>query len=133
MTRRIAQRDGQWAAHFFAAAQLAVRGYRVAPVADAESPLAVQSPAGMAFAVAVHGTLRESGAWIVRHAPTHAPALYVAVLAVPSPGHPRYFVLTADEVAAALRPVTPRPKGSLGGFRMRDVAEHEDRWEKLPD
>ena len=132
MTRRIAGRDGQWAAHFFAAAQLAVRGYRVAPVDDVESPLAVESPSGAAFTVAVHGILRENGAWIVRQAPADAPALYVAVLAVPFPGHPRYFVLSADEVASALRTVTPQPKGSLGGYRMRDVLDHEDRWEKLP-
>ena len=132
MTKRIAGNHGQWAANLFAAAQLAVRGYRVAPVADAESPLAAESPSGATFTVAVHGILREHSAWIVRRTHVHGPALYVAVLAIPSPGHPRYFVLSADEVAAALETAASPPRGSLGEYRIRDILDHEDRWEKLP-
>ena len=132
MTKQLTQRDGQWAADFFAAAQLAVRGYRVTvPAAAATgSSLAVVSPAGSAFTVQVVGIARENGSWVVKRGAT--PAAYLAVLAVPSPGRPRYFVLTPDEVAEALKKVAPPRRNALGTFQARDVIEHEDRWEKLP-
>lgn len=131
MTRHPTRGDGQWAARFLAAAQLAVRGYRVmVPDPATAEMLAVESPAGSAFGVSVVGIMRENSPWTVRRGAT--PALYLAVLAVPSPGHPRYFVLTPDEVAEALRKMVPQRATSLGGFRIRDVVEHEDRWEKLP-
>jgi hypothetical protein len=126
--------DSQWAAQFFAAAQLSVRGYLVSLTLGHAlgTDLLAHSPGGVSFGVEVKGLSRLGGYWIVPAAPRHADGVcYIAVLNARSPAPSRFFVMTPAEVEAARAALAERRRG-LGGFQVADVQAHEDRWEKLP-
>lgn len=141
----IAAYNTQWAAQFFAAAELSRRGYIVAPTLGnaRATDLLAQSPRGTKFALEVKGR-QSRGHWAVRRVrhPKHR-KLYILVL-VPTgqlrePVKPKYFIMTEFEVQTAQRThrrqlrKRARPyMESFAGFKGRAADVHEDSWHKLP-
>jgi hypothetical protein len=135
----------QWAAQFFAAAELSRRGYIVAPTLGnaLATDLLAQSPRGITFAVEVKGR-QTRGHWAVRRVrdPKNR-KLYILVL-VPTgqltePVRPKYFIMTEFEVQTAQRTHRRllRKRGRLymetfAGFKGRAADRYENHWQKLP-
>jgi hypothetical protein len=131
----------QWAAQFFAAAELTRRDYLVAltlgnaPHAD----LLVESPTHQQFSVDVKG-LAGHNWWLVRERPREdQPDIYFLVH-VPNAGTPpEYFVLTSDEMMAEMEKVRQTAlaagqawTGKGSGIKWGTATQYVDRWDVLP-
>lgn len=93
----------QWAAQFYAAAELTRRGYLVSlTLGNApESDLLVRSPSGIHFEIDVKG-LSSRNFWLVQERKARADLYFILVL-VPSGGSsPMYFVMSSSELMAAI-------------------------------
>lgn len=99
MTTRKNGYQTQWAAQFYAAAELTRRGYLVsltlgnAPVAD----LLVASPSGNSFKVDVKG-LAIRNFWLVQRRIPKDDLFYVFVYLPKSSEAPRFFILSSKEL-----------------------------------
>jgi hypothetical protein len=120
----------QWAAQFFVGAELTRCGYVVsyplgnAPVTD----LQITSPTGDSFPVEVKG-LKSANFWLVRKPDASRRRFYIFVLvsAVEPFSAPRYFIMTAKELAAIH---LDAPKGA--GANFGPVKAYENAWRTLP-
>jgi hypothetical protein len=128
----------QWAAQFFAAAELTRRGYLVAltlgnaPATD----LLVQSPLGQHFTVDVKG-LASPNWWLVSERTDH-PDFYVLVL-VPKDGPASFYILTGTEMSDEMERVRQRSlaagntwTGRGSGILFSTSRAYENRWDTLP-
>jgi hypothetical protein len=138
----ITRHHTQWAAQFYAAAELSRRGYLVsltlghAPATD----LLAKSPRGAPLYVEVKGQQGKSD-WFIRR-PEGDDTVYLLV-AVPTrelakPGIPRFFIMSPSEIRAAMDAYLKdrRARGTTdakwqSAVRWRDAECHEDRWDKL--
>jgi hypothetical protein len=130
----------QWAAQFFAAAELTRRGYLVsltfgnAPVSD----LMVQSPMGKQFSVDVKGQSTRNF-WLVQTRPPNPNHFFVLVYLPPEFAPPRFFVLSSDELMRRRneyrQSVEYRGKyrDDLGGINWKTAFDYEDKWIALPE
>ncbi|MCX6032220.1 MAG: hypothetical protein NT169_23365 [Chloroflexi bacterium] len=129
----------QWAAQFFAAAELTRRGYLVAlTLGNAQrADLLVESQTGEKFSVDVKG-LKTHNWWLVTERDDH-PDYYILVY-VPKPGNPpEYFLLSGAEMATEMNLVrqSALAKGQVwtgrgSGIHWSTGAKYQDRWGVLP-
>lgn len=140
MTRRTNRHQTQWAAQFFAAAELTRRGYLVsftlgdAPVVD----LLAVSPGGTHFQIDVKG-LSQRNFWLIRERQVPGDLFYVLVRVPPPATTPEFFIVSGIQVMeqiARLREHTvaqgkPYPE-SGAGLPWDAVLAYRDRWQDLP-
>ena len=129
----------QWAAQFFAAAELARRGYLVAlTLGNAQrADLLVESQTGQKFSVDVKG-LATHNWWLVTERNDH-PDYYILVC-VPAPGKPpEYFLMTGAEMASEMDLVRQSVltkgqdwTGRGSGIHWNTGVKYRDRWNALP-
>jgi len=130
----------QWAAQFYAAAELTRRGYLVsltlgnAPVAD----LLVISPDGRNFMVDVKGQAT-GNFWIIKRRPPQDNLFYILVYLPRDGGYLKFFILSYSELMKEREEYRKRIKSkggkyrdSLGGINWSTALKYEDRWDKLP-
>ncbi|MFH1369777.1 MAG: hypothetical protein ABII09_00580 [Planctomycetota bacterium] len=129
----------QWAAQFFAAAELTRRGYLVsltfgnAPTSD----LLVQSPIGTQFTVDIKGQLTKNF-WLIQRRELTPNHYFILVYLPNNLDTPRYFVLSSDELMKRREEykesVLPRGRyrDDLGGINWPTVFYYENRWDNLP-
>ncbi len=131
----------QWAAQFFAAAELTRRGYLVsftlgnAPEVD----LQVMSPGGRHFLIDVKG-LASKNFWLIRERPAREGLFYVLVYLPPAPEPPQFFILSSETAmaeAATLRLKTLAAgktwAESGAGLNWGTARLFSDRWNLLPE
>jgi len=143
MTAALKPYHTQWAAQFYAAAELSRGGYVVAPTLGhaASADLLAQTPTGHAFTIEVKGQQKKND-WFIRKPSRTSTTLYVLV-AVPTtdierPGAPKFFLMTARDIRVAMvrylraRKLrgTPMTKWQWS-IRWRDALPHENAWSKL--
>lgn len=140
MTKRARRYKTQWAAQFFAAAELTRRGYLVsltfgnAPTSD----LLVESPSGILFTVDVKGQSTKNFWLIQRRDPK--PNHYFILIYLPNDidQAPKYFLLSSDELMKRREEykASVLPKGryrdDLGGINWTTAFDYENRWSNLP-
>lgn len=140
MSKQITKYKTQWAAQFFAAAELTRRGYLVsltfgnAPISD----LLVQSPNGTQFIVDVKGQSTKNFWLIPRREPN--PNHYFILVYLPNDmdSPPRYFVLSSDELMKRREEYKEsvlhrgRYRDDLGGINWTTAFDYENKWENLP-
>lgn len=130
----------QWAAQFFAAAELSRRGYLVsltlgnAPAVD----LVVVSPNQRQFMVDVKG-LASRNFWFVRERPAPPPDLFYIFVQVPAPTlPPRFFVLSCDDLIKEMKTAKEETLAQGGkwagaeGIFWKSALAYEDSWDALP-
>lgn len=130
----------QWAAQFFAAAELTRRGYLVsltfgnATISD----LLVQSPKGTVFTVDVKGQSNKSF-WLIQQRKPDPLHYFVLVYLPPKFEAPRFFVLSSDELMRRRdeyrESVIGRGKyrDELGGMNWTGAFPYEGKWDALPE
>lgn len=130
----------QWAAQFFAAAELTRRGYLVSLTAGNAkfADLLVVSPNGVHFMVDVKG-LAAQNFWLIKERPVTASHFYILVLVGEPPAVPTFFVLSATELmreVVSLKDQTlarGKPwKASGAGINWGTALLHKDKWSILP-
>jgi hypothetical protein len=141
----------QWAAQFYAAAELSRRGYTVSfTLGNAKgTDLYVESPNRKCFSVEVKGAKTKSG-WYVKESQSPGADFFILVY-VPvgdeSPP-PQFFVLTRRETENLVKQDVPKymekhdgvsreeaKKKVQTGVSWKDATApnaHKDRWNKLP-
>lgn len=131
----------QWAAQFYAAAELTRRGYLAAltlgnaPVTD----LLVQSPARAAFRVDVKG-LSSKNFWLIRERPAEEDLYFVLVYMPPAHAEPpQLFVLSSAQLMAEVRTLRERTVASGrqwnesgSGINWGTGLQFRDCWQCLP-
>ncbi|HHY35748.1 MAG TPA: hypothetical protein GX510_09020 [Firmicutes bacterium] len=131
----------QWSAQFFAAAELARRGYLVsltlgnAPSAD----LIVQSPKGTRFTVDVKGQATKNF-WLIQKREANPAAHFFILVYLPkSYDPPWYFIVPSDELMKKreeyARKIISRGRpyrDDLGGINWSTAHEYRDKWDCLP-
>ena len=140
---KITSHHTQWAAEFFAAAELSRRGYLVAlTLGNAPSTdLFAKGPCGAALSIEVKGQQGKSD-WFIRQ-PERDDTAYMLVSVptgnVDKSGTPRFFIMTSTEIREAMDQYLRdrRARGTSDdkwqpAIRWRDAAHHENRWDKLP-
>ena len=145
MTQHSKRYRTQWAAQFYAAAELTRRGYLVsitlgnAPVVD----LLVVSPSGKHFMVDVKG-LSSKTCWLIRRPEAQDDLYFVLVYIPPASGSPLayqspdFYVLSSAEVVKELEETksvreaagTYRP--DFEDIRYKPILKYQNRWEVLP-
>ncbi len=132
------QYQTQWAAQFFAAAELARSGYLVAlTLGNAQrADLLVESKSSQKFSVDVKG-LRKHNWWFVTERDDH-PDYYILVH-VPKLGNPEYFLLSGAEMMAEMDLVRQSAldrglawTGRGSGIPWTTGVKYQDRWNILP-
>jgi hypothetical protein len=138
----------QWAAQFYAAAELTRRGYLVSlTLGNAKgTDLLVESCDRRRFSVQVKGAKTKAG-WYVKESPS--PAAFFILVYVPEEveNPPQFFVLTGEETMALVKEydqravcnvverhhVTPEDAKMKvhSGVGWKDANLHKDRWNKL--
>lgn len=130
VTARRAAYFTQWAAQFFAGAELTRRGYMVSyPLGNAPATdLQITSPQGRSFCVEVKG-LKSRNWWIVKRPSRRLHRFYVFVLVPTSTpfNPPRYFVLSADRLSRIHQDDPEWP-----GMTWGKVLQFENCWDNLP-
>lgn len=130
----------QWAAQFFAAAELTRRGYLVsftfgnAPVSD----LQVQSPQGVNFTIDVKGQVTKNF-WQIQKR-SKRPGHYFIMAYVPKDlSYPQFFILFSDELMkrrdeyeARMIQEGKKYQDSRGGINWKTAFDYEDKWCDLP-
>jgi hypothetical protein len=130
----------QWAAQFFAAAELTRRGYLVsltlgnAPVVDI---LAV-SPLEQHFRVDVKG-LAAPNFWLIRERDVPVDLYDILVLMPEPPAPPQFFVASGTGLMAEVRALKEKSlaanqqfKDSGAGITWASSQKYRDRWDVLP-
>jgi hypothetical protein len=129
------QEISQWSGQFFAAGELARRGYRVsftlgnAPSTD----LVAVSAKGYQFKVEVKTVRKYGNSWLVKSVPRDSDLYYMLVVSRPKDGFPppMYWILTAQEARKILR--KRERDGKSPQILKGDVSDKFPGWEKLPD
>ncbi len=125
----------QWSGQFFAAGELARRGYRVsfslgnAPSTD----LTAVSAKGYQFKVEVKTVRKYGNSWLVKRVPRDSDLYYMLVVSRPKEDFPppMFWILSAREVKAILR--KREREGKSPQLLKGDVSDKAPGWEKLPD
>jgi len=138
----ITRHHTQWAAQFYAAAELSRRGYLVSLTLGhaPETDLLVRSPKGAFLSVEVKGQQGKSD-WYIRP-PERDETVYLLVAvptgALTTPGVPRFFIMTPAEIRAAIACYLKdrRARGTSdakwqSAIRWKDAVDQENKWEKL--
>ncbi len=129
----------QWAAQFYAAAELARRGNLVALThGNAQrADLLVESQKGQKFSVDVKGQATHNW-WLVSERDDH-PDYYILVYVPAAGNQPEYFLLTGAEMAAEMELVRQDAlakdqvwTGKGSGISWRTGATYLDKWNTLP-
>jgi len=129
----------QWAAQFYAAAELTRRGYLVsltfgnAPAVD----LFVESPNGQIFTVDVKGQSTRNF-WLIQrrgHSPNH---FFILVFLPKNLEQAEYFILSSVELMKrrAEYEVQSKKRGKyrddMGGINFKTAYDYKDEWGSLP-
>jgi hypothetical protein len=138
--------ETQWAAQFYAAAELTRRGFLVSfTMGNAKrTDLLVTSPEGTSFSVQVKGAKTRSGWWAEE--PQSSDQHFYILVYVESclkegkeqPAAPRFFIMNNDEVKKRVNEgkvefYTKHQRAMKNeGVGWRDALAHENKWEKLP-
>ena len=129
----------QWAAQFYAAAELTRRGYLVsltfgnAPVSD----FLVHSDSGNHFTVDVKGQSSKNF-WLIQQRPSIADHYFILVYLPAGYEKPKYFIISSDELMKKREEYKNRmiPKGkyrdALGGINWSIALDYENKWDSLP-
>jgi hypothetical protein len=139
--RRGATYFSQWSSTFYAAAELARRGYLVS-IALGAAPkvdLLVESPSGRPFKVQVKG-LQYRNYWLIGEVPLEEDLFYILVYVPRDPSRPPEFcILTSREAREEVGryqeglKARGRPITRLEYCIPFDAAfKYRDAWEKLP-
>ena len=139
--------ETQWAAQFYAAAELTRRGFLVSfTMGNAKrTDLLVTSPGGENFTVQVKGSKTKAG-WWAKEPEASDKHFYILVYveSYPKDGKeqppcvPRFFIMESEEVQ---RLVGEEKKAFLRkhqkpmtneGLSWRQALDHENQWETLP-
>ena len=126
----------QWAAQFYAAAELTRRGYLVAfTLGNAKaSDLLVSCDSGDNFVVEVKG-LSRSNFWLFRRVHPRGDLFYIFVALGNVGEHPRFNILSSAEAMAEYddyKRSYPQMQGDMWGMKWTTAFKYEDQWEKLP-
>jgi len=139
MSKQAKRYKTQWAAQFFAAAELTRRGYLVSltfgntPVSD----ILVQSPEGHNFTVDVKGQSTKNF-WLIQRRPENPDHYFILVYISKKLEPPRYFVLSSNELMRRREEYRERVlskrryRDELGGINWSTAFDYEDKWENLP-
>jgi hypothetical protein len=129
----------QWAAQFYAAAELTRRGYLVsltlgnAPFAD----LLVQSPKGAKFAIDVKGQSTKNF-WLIQNRPKNDDHYFVLVFLSKNMEQPKYFIMSSNELMRKREEYKNRMieggryRDDLGGINWSTAFDYENKWDNLP-
>jgi hypothetical protein len=130
----------QWAAQFYAAAELTRRGYLVsltlgnAPVAD----LLVVSPSGKHFMVDVKG-LSSKNFWLAQEREPQDDLYFILVYLPSEFQPPSFYVLSSAELVKAIKALKAQTLAagkkwveSGAGINWGTALEYQNRWELLP-
>jgi hypothetical protein len=129
----------QWAAQFFAAAELTRRGYLVsltfgnAPVSD----LFVKSLNGKQFTVDVKGQSTKNF-WLIQPRIPNPEHFFILVFLPKQSSPPQYFIMSSDELMRRSdeykQSVLSRGKyrDDLGDINWSTAFDGEGRWDNLP-
>lgn len=130
----------QWAAQFYAAAELTRRDYLVSlTLGNApESDLLVRSPSGNHFEVDVKG-LSSRNFWLVQERQVRSDLYFILVHVPPSGASSIFFVLSSGELMAAIAEskrhtvAAGKPwKDTGSGINWGTGLAYQNRWEALP-
>ncbi len=130
----------QWAAQFFAAAELTRRGYLVsftlgnAPVVD----LMAVSPSGTHFEIDVKG-LSSKNFWLVQEREPRDDLFYILVYLPPDYHPPNFYIFTSKVLMENIRAQKTQTLesgkkwiDSGAGINWRTALEYQDRWDLFP-
>jgi len=130
----------QWAAQFYAAAELTRRGYLVsltlgnAPDCD----LVVRSPSGIHFEIDVKG-LSSPNFWLVQEREPRSDLYFMLVYLPPIPASPSFFILSSTELMAAIADLKRQTieagktwPASGAGITWGMGLAYKNRWPTLP-
>jgi len=130
----------QWAAQFYAAAELTRRGYLVsltlgnAPEAD----LIVRSPGDKLFEVDVKG-LASTNPWLIQERPARPDLYFVLVHLPPLDDAPEFFIASSEEIMNAIAAYRERYVASgkewppsVSGLTWKMGLKYANRWQALP-
>jgi hypothetical protein len=125
----------QWSGQFFAAGELARRGYRVSfSIGNAPSTdLTAVSARRNQFKVEVKTVRRYGNSWVVKNVPREIDLYYMLVVSRPKDNFPppMFWILTAKEANAILR--KREREGKSPQILKGDISDKTPGWEKLPD
>ena len=130
----------QWAAQFFAAAEICRRGHMVAlTLGNApQTDLVAISPAGNKYRVEIKG-LSEPNWWLISpHRQAEADLYFVLVHVPKDLTAPHFFILSSAEMVQEMAPVLAEidAKGlseSGAGLRWKQGLPYENHWQTLPE
>jgi hypothetical protein len=130
----------QWAAQFFAAAELTRRGYLVsftlgnAPVVD----LMAVSPTGTHFEIDVKG-LSSKNFWLTQERESRDDLFYILVYLPPDYRPPNFYIFTSKVLMENIRVLKTQTLESGkkwidrgAGINWRTALEYQDRWDLFP-
>jgi hypothetical protein len=133
----------QWAAQFYAAAELTRRGYLVsltfgnAPVVD----LLVVSPNGKHFMVDVKGQSTKNF-WLIQGREPDDDLFYILVYLSTKNDYPDYFIISGSELMLKrneyneykehINAKSGKYRDDLGGINWSTCLPYKDKWENLP-
>ncbi len=130
----------QWAAQFYAAAELTRRGYFVSLTLGnaTECDLVVRSPSGIHFEIDVKG-LSSRNFWLIQERAPRSNLYFVLVYLPPAPASPSFFVLSSTEVMDAIADLKRQTiaagknwPASGAGINWGTGLTYENRWTILP-
>ncbi len=127
----------QWAAQFYAAAELTRRGYLVAfTLGNARtSDLLVSSDSGKHFTIEVKG-LSKSNFWLFKRVQPRDDLFYIFVALGKLGEHPRFNILSSAEAMTEYddyKSGFPQLESDMWGMNWTTAFKYEDQWEKLPE
>ncbi len=141
MTEQTKSYRTQWAAQFFAAAELTRRGHLVALTHGnaKQADLLVISPEGKHYRVDVKG-LSAPNFWLIRHRAPEDDLYFILVHVKKNFGAPEYYILSStkmfDEIEQFIALVKSKghtPSTMDEGISFGQAEKYKDRWENLPD
>jgi hypothetical protein len=131
----------QWAAQFYAAAELTRCGYLVSlTLGNApECDLVVRSPLGVHFEIDVKG-VSSRNFWLIQEREPRVDLYFVLVYLTPAPTSPSFFIMSSSEVMAAIADLKRQTiaagknwPASGAGINWGTSLTYENRWSILPD
>jgi len=129
----------QWAAQFYAAAELTRRGYLVsltfgnASVVD----LLVQSPKGIQFTIDIKGQSTKSF-WLIQNRQQNNDHYFILVFLSKNMEQPKYFIMSSNELMKRRKEYERRMaqrgryRDDLGGINWSTAFDYENHWDNLP-